>query len=158
MFQGERIEKGQGTWDPSEEPPCDVTSLSWLLFSFLFVPETFYKRTEQKEKNIGSSTAIITTTRAVLMVQLLSHCMTAFFFFFFTCLFFPLTWWLQQHYELKELGQRVQNIGFMASFALFHGLLFIFISFFSYGEVLDSDERRRRTGGRSNVKISRDES
>lgn len=83
VFQGERIEKGQGTWDPSEEPHCDVTSLSWLLFSFLFVPETFYKRTEQKEKNIGSSTAVITTTRAVLLIQLLLRCMTAFFFYMF---------------------------------------------------------------------------
>lgn len=34
VFQGERIEKGQGTWDPSEEPPRDViTLLTPLLFS-----------------------------------------------------------------------------------------------------------------------------
>ena len=48
VFQGERIEKGQGTWDLSEESPRDVTSLSWLLFSFSFLPKTFYKRNGKK--------------------------------------------------------------------------------------------------------------
>lgn len=45
VFQSERIEKGQGTWERPEEPPHNVTLFSRLFLSvFLFQPETFYKR------------------------------------------------------------------------------------------------------------------
>lgn len=75
VFQGERIEKGQGTWDPSEEPPRDVTSLSWLLFSFLFVPETFYKRNGKK------------TSMQALQILLLLQCYWFNYYYMYNSIF-----------------------------------------------------------------------
>lgn len=127
VFQGERIEKGQGTWDPSEEPPRDVTSLSWLLFSFLFVPETFYKRNGKKKHQCkrrnyyyycgvtGSTTNTCTT--AFFHISILS-----------TDLILVGEWQLLRDYKLKGSGWvgGVQNICFLAFFALFHGLFCLF--------------------------------
>lgn len=123
VFQGERIEKGQGTWDPSEEPPHDVISLSWLIF--LLVPETFYKRnikkTKTKKKHQNCDYYYFCSVTGSTIIT----CTTA----FFTYLFFPLTWLGSEseniYGTMTKFGAGVggQNICFAAFFALFHGLL-----------------------------------
>lgn len=129
MFQGERIEKGQGTWDPSEEPPRDVTSLSWLRFSFLFVPERFYKRNERRKKKKK-------TSMQALQLLLLLQCYWFNYYYMYNSFFSHIfsfhwldlvrEWQLLRDYKLKGSGWGVQHICFMAFFALFHGLLCLF--------------------------------
>lgn len=130
VFQGERIEKGQGTWDPEEEPPPYVTSLSWLLFSFSFVTKHFTREMEKKDK----------TSMQTLQLLLL-QCSWFNFYYMYNSIFFHISvlstdlillreWYLLRDYKLKVMGWGVQDICFMAFFALFHGLLRFFCCFF----------------------------
>lgn len=96
VFQGERIEKGQGTWDPSEEPPHDVITLltDFSVGTWDILQEKRKKKAKKKTKKT-IRTAIITIS-AVLLVRLLLR--------------------VQQHFShiysfhWLDLGQRVKII------------------------------------------------
>lgn len=79
-------------------------------------------------------------------------CTTAFFHISIPSTDFILVgeWQLLRDYKLKGSGWGVQNICFMAFFALFHGLLCLFF-FFGYEEVLNGEGSERRTCLRRSV-------
>lgn len=118
--------KGPRNMRPLRRAPsrCDITLLTPLFFS---VCTRDILQEKWKKKNISASTAIITIS-AVLLVQLLLHVLQH----FFTYLFLPLTWFWSESgnsygtINYKGRGGGVQNICFLAFFALFHGLLCLF--------------------------------
>lgn len=121
-----------------QKSPLAMWSLSWLLFYFPFVPETFYKEMGKKKQQFKhcnyydscsvTGSTIITCTTAFFHISILS-----------TDLILVGEWRLLRDYKLKGWGGGVQNIGFLAFFALFHGLRCLFWMRRSF------ERRRKRT-------------
>lgn len=150
MFQGERIEKGQGTWDPPEEPPCDVISLSWLLFFSVCTRDILQEKWKIKKK-----------TKSVQPLQLLLYlqcywsitCTTAFFHISIlsTDLIVVGEWRLLRDYKLKGLGWGTEH--------LLHGIFCTFswiaLSFLNMRRLRMAKESYTR-GGQSHLRTWRD--
>lgn len=102
-------------------------------FFFRLYPRHFTREMGKKRKNINASTAIITTT-AVLPVRLLLHVRQH----FFTYLFFPLTWFLVEEWQLLLRDYKLKRVGAggCRTFASWHFLHFFMdcFVFFEYGE------------------------
>lgn len=109
-FQGERIEKGQGTWERHKEPRRNVTSLSGL-FLFLFI--AFLSQTNNLRKKLKLFRKGDTEdhrirdgwTLAALWLILLLHCV-------FSC---------YRGTEIKTIGEIWHYL---------HGIFALFIDFF----------------------------
>lgn len=143
--------KGPGNMRPLRRAPSpfDITLLS-PLFCFCLYPRHFTRKMEKKNQckhcnyyyycSVTGSTSTTCTT-AFFHISILS-----------TDLVFDGEWQLLRDYKLKGSGWGVQNICFMAFFALFHGLLCLFRI---YGEVLDDEGSRtcvRRSVKREDLK------
>lgn len=148
VFQGERIEKGQGTWDSSEEPPHDVITLltDFSVSTWDILQEKRKKKQKKnpkKHKNCDYYYFCSVTGSTIIT------CTTA----FFTYLFFPLTWLgseSENNYGTMTKfgvgGRWGQNICFAAFFALFHGLLCRFSDMKRFLNDSGSESRRHLRG------------
>lgn len=122
---GRKNWKGPGNMRPLRRAPtrCDITLLTPLFFFVCtrdILQEKWKKKHQCKHCNYyyycsvtGSTT--ITCTTAFFHISILS-----------TDLILVGEWQLLRDYKLKGSGWGVQNICFMAFFALFHGLLCLF--------------------------------
>lgn len=131
VFQGERIEKGQGTWDPSEEPPHDVITLltDFSVSTWDILQEKRKKKKQKKHKNCDYYYFCSVTGSTTIT------CTTA----FFTYLFFPLTWLGSESENNYGTMTKFGVGGWVGAEHLLCGILCTFswiaLSFFGYEEI-----------------------